>query len=463
VDYEEGLNPGWSRLCGLAIQVLRHGEQLRLYNVPLGVSVQGLRAAGENMGFAARAGTIVLSVIAPLMSVAVCAQGDAITAETGRDQDARIERVERGLPAIPPSETESALHLSLEQLMQRFEVPGLSVAVIDNFRIVWAKGYGVKEVGSRVPVTVRTIFEAGSISKAVSATGALTLVEQGKISLDENVNVKLKSWQVPNNEFTSEQKVTLRRILSHSAGLTVHGFAGYPVGSPIPTLVQVLNGTPPANSEPVRVAFVPGTKYSYSGGGVMVEQMLITDVTGETFPQFMQESVLKRVGMLDSTYEQPLPPSRLSMAAVGTDSSGKSIVGKWHIYPEMAAAGLWTTATDLAKFAIDVALSKRGKVDHVLSQAITREMLTPQIDHRGLGFAVGDYDNPEEFEHAGDDAGFNAVLIMFADSGKGVAIMSNSDNGHDVEEYLIRSVAKEYGWRYHPDPGSSLPRSVMMR
>ena len=410
------------------------------------------------MRLAASAGTVALSAIALLVSSAIGAQGDANTQVAGSDQYARIERVENGLPAIAPAGTESALHLSLEQSMRHFQVPGLSVAVIDNFRIVWAKGYGVKAVGSREPVTVRTLFEAGSISKAVSAAGALTLVAQGKVSLDENVNLQLKSWRVPDNEYTSKQKVTLRRILSHSAGLTVHGFAGYPVGTPIPTLVQVLNGSAPANSAPVRVAFVPGTKYAYSGGGVTVEQMLITDVSGASFPQFMQDAVFKQVGMLDSTYEQPLPPSRVSMAAAGTDSSGKSVVGAWHIYPEMAAAGLWTTATDLAKFAIETALSKQGKANHVLSVAMTQEMLRPQIDHQGLGFEVGNYDNPEEFEHGGDDAGFNAVLIMFADSGKGLAIMSNSDNGHDVEQYLIRSVAQEYGWRYRPDPDSALPR-----
>jgi CubicO group peptidase (beta-lactamase class C family) len=381
----------------------------------------------------------------------------------GRDQAARIERVEKGLPAIPAAGTEPALQLDLEQSMRRFRVPGLSIAVIDNFRIVWAKGYGVKEAGSRASVTVRTIFEAGSISKAASAVGALALVERGKLSLDENVNLKLKSWQVPDNEFTSGQKVTLRRLLSHSAGLTVHGFAGYPVGAPIPTLVQVLNGTPPANSKPVRAAFVPGTKYAYSGGGTTVEQLLITDVVGRTFPHFMQEAVFEKIGMQDSSYEQPLPPSRWPMAATGTDGAGRSIPGKWHVYPEMAAAGLWTTATDLAKLAIEVALSKQGNANHVLSQTMTREMLTPQIDHRGLGFGVGDFDNPEEFEHDGDDAGFNAVVIMFADSGKGVAIMCNSDNGHDVEEYLIRSVANEYRWHYHPDPDSSLPRSVATR
>ena len=171
------------------------------------------------MGFASRAVAILLWAIVPFTSTTVCAQGDARMQIAGHDQDARIGRVEKGLPAIPPAGSEPALQLDLEKLMRRFQVPGLSIAVIDNFRIVWAKGYGVRESGSQVPVTVRTLFQAGSISKAVSAIGALTLAEQGMLSLDENVNVKLKSWQVPDNEFTSEQKVTLRRLLSHSAGL----------------------------------------------------------------------------------------------------------------------------------------------------------------------------------------------------------------------------------------------------
>jgi CubicO group peptidase (beta-lactamase class C family) len=332
--------------------------------------------------------------------------------------------------------------------------------VIDNFKVAWAKGYGVTEAGSKTPVTVHTLFQAGSISKPVAATGTLSLIEHGKLSLDENVNQKLKSWQVPDNEFTKDEKVTLRRIMSHSAGLTVHGFPGYAVGEPIPSLVQIFNGEPPANTAPIRVDFVPGTKLRYSGGGVTIEQQVVIDVTGKPFPQFMRETVLDKIGMADSTYEQPLPPARAAMTATGTRADGMVIAGKWHIYPEMAAAGLWTTATDLAKFGIEIALSKQGKANHVLSQATTREMLKPQIEQVGLGFFLAGHKNPEEFGHNGADEGFQALLIMFSDSGKGVAIMANSDNGISVANSLTQSIAKEYGWNYTPDKISA--RDLLM-
>jgi CubicO group peptidase (beta-lactamase class C family) len=371
------------------------------------------------------------------------------------DLAARIQRVENGIPPISLGDNEPPLQLNLKKLMELYKVPGLSIAVIDNFKIAWAKGYGVTETGTNHPVTVHTLFQAGSISKPVAATGTLYLVEHGKLSLDENVNLKLKSWQVPDNDFTKDQKVTLRRLLSHSAGLTVHGFPGYEVGKPIPTLVQILNGEPPANTAPVRVDTVPGTKFIYSGGGVTIEQLLVTETVGESFPEFMRKTVLDKIGMSESTYEQPLPAVRASMAATGTRADGTSIPGKWHIYPEMAAAGLWTTPTDLAKFGIEIALSKQGKANHVLSQDMTRQMLTPQIPPVGLGPFLGEGDNPEVFGHDGADEGFQADLIMIADSGKGVAIMANSDNGITVGSYLINSVAKEYGWNYKPRKSSA--------
>jgi CubicO group peptidase (beta-lactamase class C family) len=371
------------------------------------------------------------------------------------DAAARIQRVENGIAPIPLSGSEPPLQLNIEKLMQLYKVPGLSVAVVDNFKIAWAKGYGVIEAGSNKPVTVHTLFQAGSISKPVAATGTLYLVEHGALSLDENVNQKLKSWQVPDNEFTKDQKVTLRRILSHSAGLTVHGFPGYEVGKPVPTVVQIFNGEPPANTDPIRVDFVPGTKFRYSGGGVTIEQQLVMDVTGKPFPQFMRETVLEKISMTDSTYEQPLPPSRAAATATGTRVDGSPIAGRWHIYPEMAAAGLWTTATDLAKFGIEIGLSKQGKANHVLSQATTNEMIKPQIDQVGLGFFLGEYKNPAEFGHDGADEGFQAILIMFADTGKGVAMMANSDNGIAVANRVVQSVAKEYGWNYTPEPPSA--------
>jgi CubicO group peptidase (beta-lactamase class C family) len=378
---------------------------------------------------------------------------------------ARIQRVEKGIPPIPLGANEPPLQLSLQRLMEVYKVPAVSVAVIDDFKVAWAKAYGVTEAGGSTPVTTHTMFQAGSISKTVAATGALWLVEHGKLSLDEDVNQKLVTWKVPENEFTKDQKVTLRRLQSHSAGLTVHGFPGYAVGDSVPTLVQIFNGEKPANTAPIRVDFVPGTKFRYSGGGVTIEQQLMMDVSGQPFPQFMRETVLGKIGMTDSTFDQPLPPDQAKLAASGTLADGKVVPGKWHIYPEMAAAGLWTTPTDLAKFGIEIALSKQGKANHVLSQTMTREMLTPQIDHVGLAFFLGEGNNPEEFGHDGDDDGFQADLIMFADSGKGIAVMANSDNGHALAHFLVQSVAKEYGWNYttQPNPGDLLSLIASVR
>lgn len=363
----------------------------------------------------------------------------------------RIHHVDSGIAAIPTKD--GLLQFDLPQLMEVFKVPGLSVAVIDDYKIDWTKGYGVTEIGGKTPVTTRTLFQAGSISKPVAATGALFLVEHGKLSLDEDVNKKLVTWKVPENEFTKDQKVTLRRLMSHSAGLTVHGFPGYAVGEPRPTLVQIFNGERPANTAPIRVDFVPGSKTRYSGGGITIEQQLMIDVTGTPFPQFMQKTVLEKIGMTESSYEQPLPPARAALTATGTYSDGRPVPGKWHIYPEMAAAGLWTTPTDLAKFGIEIALSKQGKSNRVLSQAMTQEMLKPQIDQVGLGFSLGTGKNADKFGHNGADEGFQADLIMFSDSGKGIAIMGNSDNFFFVAPYVEEAVAKEYGWNSPPRQG----------
>ena len=354
------------------------------------------------------------------------------------------------IATIQLAENEAPLRFTLKQMMEALKIPGLSVALINDDKIAWAKGYGVTEAGGTRPVTPRTLFQAGSISKPVAATGTMWLVEQGKLSLDEDVNLKLKTWKVPDNEFTKTEKVTLRRLVSHSAGMTVHGFPGYAVGEPVPMLVQVLNGEKPANTDPIRVDTVPGTKLRYSGGGVTVEQLLVQDVTGEPFPEFMRKTVLSKTGMNDSTYEQPIPADRADMTATGTRADGKSVDGRWHVYPEMAAAGLWTTPTDLAKFAIETALSKHGKANHVLSQKMTQEMLKPQAKGQpgeivGLAFFLGDEKHPDQFGHSGADEGFQADLAMFADSGKGWAIMGNTDALFGLAGYVEDALAKEVG------------------
>jgi len=365
------------------------------------------------------------------------------------DQSAHIAQIESDTIEMPGESGAVPTKLSLQQLMDAYKIPGLSVAVVDDYQIVWAKGYGVIEPGSKKPVNPHTLFQAGSISKPVAATGALALVEQGKLSLDEDVNKKLTTWKIPENDFTKTEKVTLRRLMSHTGGLTVHGFPGYDVDAPMPTLVQIFNGEKPANTAPIRVDFEPGTKSRYSGGGVTIEQQLMMDVTGKPFPAVMRETVLDKIGMNDSSYEQPLPKKRAEMTAGGAGMDGTEVHGRSHVYPEMAAAGLWTNPTDLAKFGIEIAQSKQGKSNRVLSQKMVNEMLTPVKDDIGLGFFL-DKNTPGQFSHGGVDEGFEALFTMNAETGKGAVVMTDSANGIAVAGMLLSRIAKEYGWAYKP-------------
>src|SRR5208282_3138916 len=205
--------------------------------------------------------------------------------------------------------------MTINERMAHYKVPGVSVAFFDHGQIIWTKTYGFADVASKKPVTADTLFQAAPTRKPVAALAALRLVQEGKLSLDEDVNVKLRTWKVPENAFTIKEKVTVRRILSHSAGLTVHGFPGYASDEPVPTVVQILNGEKPANSDPIRVDVVPGTLWRYSGGGYVILQTLLSDVTGKPFPQIMSELVLRPAGMTHSTYEQPLPQNRASEVA----------------------------------------------------------------------------------------------------------------------------------------------------
>src|SRR5271169_2082391 len=234
---------------------------------------------------------VVLCALATVLAIPLLAipplprQGGAAQKNSSAAVEERIRHVETGIVSIPLGGDQELLQFNLQQLMEAFEVPGLGVAVIDDFKLAWTKAYGVREAGTSTPVNPKTLFQAGSISKPVAATSALYLVEHGKLSLDEDVNQELKTWKVPENEFTATQRVTLRRLLSHSAGTTVHGFPGYAVGEPVPTTVQVLNGEKPANTAPVRVEMVPGTKYQYSGGGTTIVQLLLVDQLKKPFPQ----------------------------------------------------------------------------------------------------------------------------------------------------------------------------------
>lgn len=325
---------------------------------------------------------------------------------------------------------------TVEQLLSQHDVPAVSVAVIDDGRVTWAKAYGFADLEEQREATPRTLFQAASISKPVAASAALTLVDDGVLSLDEDVNAKLRTWKVP--PFAFKEHVTLRRLLSHTAGLTVHGFPGYAPNGTIPTPVQILDGSPVANTKAVRVNIEPGSEWRYSGGGYVVLQTLLGDVTGKPFPALMRERVLGPAGMHASTYEQPIPAAARVHTATAYHGDGKAVVGKHHVYPEMAAAGLWTTPSELARWVL--------ALDEVLSPATLKAMFTEEKGNFGLGIAVGGRGKHREVSHGGSNEGFRCTLVYFPVRREGVVIMTNSDNGDAVVTPILHALAREYDW-----------------
>jgi len=338
--------------------------------------------------------------------------------------------------------------MTLQEVMQRFHIQGLSIAVIKDFKIQWAKGYGVADVQTGRPVETNTLFQAASVSKPVTAMAALRLVQEGRFSLDEDVNKLLKSWQVPASDLTQEQPVTPRSLMSHTSGSDDgFGFPGYAPGAPLPTLVQILNGQPPSNVGPVLFKRPPYQAYKYSGGGIIIEQLMLTDLLGQPFDQIMQNLILKPLGMSDSTYQQPLPENLAGRAAHAYDEQGHAMDAPWHVYPEQAAAGLWTTPSDLARVAIEVQRTIRGPEGAVLKQATAREMIAPTgVGPFAIGFEIAKNGEGWYFSHSGGNWGFACHLLAHVRKGYGVAIMTNGDLGGRVTSEVEARVAAAYHW-----------------
>jgi CubicO group peptidase (beta-lactamase class C family) len=386
-----------------------------------------------------RARLIVLVSIAVSLSCSCAPHAGALVAK-------RIEGIEHGL--ISDYSDPPWKRMDLAERMQRHHVPGVSIAVINDFQVEWSKGYGVLEAGGSEPVTPDTLFQVASPGKVVVAVAALHYVDKGLLELDRDVNASLTSWKIPENAFTAEEKVTLRRLLSHSAGVTVEGFRGYALGEEVPNLQQILNGEWPANSPPIRVDLVPGTQYRYSGGGYMIVQQLLEDAVSAPFPDLMRNAVLEPWGMTSSTFESPLPEHLRRIAASGHRADGSPIPGGWHTYPEMGSgASMWATSSDLARFVIEVMRAYSGHGDGVLSHDMAIQMLTPQIENRGLGPVLGD-DGGDRFYlmHPGSNDGYTSVMVGYPQRGQGVVIMTNGDTGDLLWREILNSVSIEYGW-----------------
>jgi CubicO group peptidase (beta-lactamase class C family) len=369
----------------------------------------------------------------------------------------RVQRIENGI--IPDSSVwnlEPGLRTTIAERMAYYRTPGLSLAVVNHGDLEWARGYGVLEAGgSALPVTPETCFQACSISKHVTMLAALRLVQEGRLDLDEDVNQYLTSWKIPPNG-SWQPKIALRQLLGHTAGLTQNWYRGFRRAGPgenpsaaeiIPTLLQVLDGQPPANTPPVRVKLVPGSQYRYSGSHYTVLQQLLMDVTGKPFPDLMQQLVLDPLGMRNSSYDQGYPESHPESAAVGHYVGGEPIYGKWRVMPEMAGAGLWTTAVDLAQVACELYQVHAGRPTRLLQKEVVDQALAPQlVEYFGLGLQLDGRGQSQRFGHGGDNIGYKCLSTTYVEQGMGIVALTNCDDGWSVIEEVVRAVAEEYAW-----------------
>jgi CubicO group peptidase (beta-lactamase class C family) len=364
------------------------------------------------------------------------------------------ERIVRAMNALRPEtafEGRFGPPQALAERMAFCHTPGVGLAVVEGFELAWAGGFGQREAGSEDPVTAATLFQAASISKPVLALAVMLLVQDGVLELDRDVNDYLTSWRVPANDGW-QPRLTLRQLLSHTAGVTVGGFPGYTTTEPVPSLVQVLEGEPQANTRRIEVNILPGLTCRYSGGGSLIAQQVVMDRLGKPFPQLMRELVLEPLGMVDSTFEQPLPAAWAPRAATGHPYKGNPLPGRHHVYPEMAAAGLWTTPANLAWVGIELMRTVHGRPSAVLSQETAAIMLQPQ--HAGssegyqptIGFFVRGEGDSRYFYHSGWNEGFVAHAQFFPGSGQGVVLMLNSNEGNDLMFDIGRAIRREFDW-----------------
>ena len=337
---------------------------------------------------------------------------------------------------------------TVAELMEEFGVPGVSVAVIQDFKIHWAKAYGVADVETGQLVDIETMFQAASISKPVAAMGVLRAVQDGLFSLDDDINDILDSWTLDGREFTRNRPVTPRSLTSHTSGLgDGFGFPGYDPEQPLPTTVQILEGHELSNVGSVFMEREPMTFYEYSGGGVTVMELALSDVRKRPFVDILQEGVLTPVGMTRSSYAQPISPEHNQNAARAHDNNGDSRGPKWHVYPEHAAAGLWTTPTDLARLIIEVQRSASGESNRVLSQSMIQEMLNPVgVGPFAVGFTVSKIGEGWYFSHGGSNWGFRALMLAHKVKGYGLVVMTNADQGSTVINEISRRIQYTYNW-----------------
>jgi CubicO group peptidase (beta-lactamase class C family) len=408
-----------------------------------------------------REGVCWVALFAALAGMVACGGPSAAGVGESSDSDSvgsvdeRIARVARGLSPPLEIEGEEAQRWQIGERMERFAVPAVSVAVIDDGRLAWAHAWGIKQAGGDEPVTTETMFQAGSVSKPVTALLALTLVSDGTLQLDRPINQVLRSWQVPDNELTRQVPVTLRHVISHQAGFTPFAYGiGRSEGS-MPGMAELLRGG--IRDWPVvTVEFLPGSRHSYSNSGYCVLQLVLEDASGLSLHELAEHRLFGPLGMSWSTFHEPLAAQLLATVASGHTreqrASGRRpvpVTGKARIAPA-ATGGLWSTPTDLARLVVEVLRAWRGESEQLITHALAREFMTPQADNAGLGIYVEEEGQGLRVRHGGHMDGFITHMVFYPNAGKGAILMASSDGGSWLNQELIAAIAREHAWPGYP-------------
>jgi len=368
--------------------------------------------------------------------------------------DPRISQVESGL--LPYAAEQLGAPANITERMQEYGVAGLSIAVIDQGKIAWAKGYGVADTSTGEPVTTTTLFQAASISKPISALGALLLVQEGVVKLDQDVNEQLTSWKIPDNELTRGHPVTPRQLMNHTAGLD-----DCPEGEATAAATSDVSNSLLPTLKGFCVVSRPGERFDYGYPGYAVLQQLISDAARKPFEVYMQESVLEPLGMHDSRFVKVLPSDLGSQIAMGHRDLGHPFPTMLEVDPLMAVGGLLTTPTDIARYIINVQQAYNGSSRKLLKPPLVREMLRPGLAGRGLGPHLSGSGSAMRFGHDGGQGGFEATFTAYLDDGRGAVVMANSQYSFMLILEVLDSIRRAYGWTEFGETAQRPPAASM--
>ena len=365
-------------------------------------------------------------------------------------QTSKIREIENNLTEVKELLFEDSVikKYNILERMHFYKIPSVSLAIIENGKIKWVKTYGYADIERKRPANKTTLYQVASISKSVNSLGLMKLIQDGKLSLTNDIRNYLKTWVFPDNEFSKNKIINLKNLLSHTAGLSVHGFIGYSMKDSIPTINQILDGKRPSNNEAVKPIFPIGDHFEYSGGGYTVIRKILDDHISTNYDSLMTALVLKPLKLTNSTFSQPLL-SKYKNYAYGTNKEMQTLEGNYYIYPEQAAGGLWSNATDIGKFIISIQEALKGKPNALINEQLTKEMLTPVLNNYALGFGIVEKGGEKYFWHEGESFGYNSMYYGSFTTGKGVVILTNAspENGQPFIKELLNSVAVACEWK----------------